>query len=198
MIKGIIFDLDGTLVHLPIRYDIIRKELQKLFNTNNEFIPLIPSILKIAANSDMVDRAFKIICKQEVVATNKLEIVEGAVDILNYLNSQKFLLGLVTLQCRRAAEKIISKMGTENLFSYVLTRDESNSRVDQLEKTLKELHLSSDEVIMIGDRLNDVTSATKVGLRSILVGKKKLEDNLGKVLIVERLSELKSGKFFKV
>lgn len=193
MIKGIIFDLDGTLIHLPIKYDIIRKDIQNLFKTNNEFIPLIPSIIQNAPNDKMIHEAFEIICKEELVAVNKLEIVDGAIDLLNHLHP-KFSLGLVTLQCRKATEKIISKMGVDNLFSYVLTLDESTDRINQIEKMVVSLDLSSDEVVMIGDRLNDVVSATKVGCNSILVGNKKLPQNEHKIRVVAKLSDLKNER----
>lgn len=195
MIKGIIFDLDGTLIHLPIKYDIIRKNIQNLFKTNNEFIPLIPSIIKNAPNEKMIHKAFEIICKEELVAVNKLEIVNGAIDLLNHLH-EKFSLGLVTLQCRKATEKIISKMGIDNLFSHVLTLDESTDRINQIEKMVSLLNLSSDEVVMIGDRLNDVTSATKAGCNSILVGNKKLPQNEDKIIVIEKLSDLKNERLF--
>lgn len=196
MIKGIIFDLDGTLIHLPIKYDIIRKDIQNLFKTNNEFIPLIPSIIQNAPNDKMIHEAFEIICKEELVAVDKLEIVDGAIDLLNHLHP-KFSLGLVTLQCRKATEKIISKMGVDNLFSYVLTLDESTDRINQIEKMVASLDLSSDEVVMIGDRLNDVISATKVGCNSILVGNKKPPQNEDKISVVEKLSDLKNERLLE-
>ena len=37
MIKGIIFDMDGTLIRLPINYEKIFKKLKILFDTNDEF-----------------------------------------------------------------------------------------------------------------------------------------------------------------
>lgn len=46
MIKGVIFDLDGTLIKLPINYNKIFEKLNDLFKTNDEFKPLIPTILK--------------------------------------------------------------------------------------------------------------------------------------------------------
>jgi len=196
MIKGIIFDLDGTLIHLPIKYDIIRKDLQNLFKTNNEFIPLIPSIIQNAPNDKMIHEAFEIICKEELVAADKLEIVDDAIDLLNQLHP-KFSLGLVTLQCRKATEKIISKMGVDNLFLHVLTLDESTDRINQIEKMVALLNLSSDEVVMIGDRLNDVVSATKVGCNSILVGNKKLPQNEHKIRVVAKLSDLKNERLLE-
>lgn len=196
MIKGIIFDLDGTLIRLPIKYDVIRKELQTLFKTNDEFIPLIPSIIKTASNDKILHEAFGMICKEETMAVDKLEIIDNAIDLLNQLH-QKFSLGLVTLQCRKAAEKVISKIGADNLFLHVLTLDESTDRINQIEKMVSLLNLSLDEVVMVGDRLNDVMSATKVGCNSILVGNKKPPQNEDKIRVVEKLSDLKNEKLFE-
>ena len=38
MIKGIIFDLDGTLIQLPINYDVVQKNLKELFNISDQDI----------------------------------------------------------------------------------------------------------------------------------------------------------------
>ncbi len=70
MIKGIIFDLDGTLVRLPIRYNIIFKKLGTLFDTKDEFKPLIPTILTKANNDvNLIQQAFDLICDEEVKST---------------------------------------------------------------------------------------------------------------------------------
>ena len=77
MIKGIIFDLDGTLVRLPIQYDKIFKKLQKLFDTSDEFKPLIPTIIEKSKNDPkIVQNAFNLICEEETFATNDFEIIE--------------------------------------------------------------------------------------------------------------------------
>ena len=44
MIELVIFDLDGTLIKLPVRYDFLRNELKNKFNIQGELF-LIPMIL---------------------------------------------------------------------------------------------------------------------------------------------------------
>ena len=88
MIKGIIFDLDGTLVRLPIKYDKIFTKLQNLFDTQDEFKPLIQTIIKKANNdSKIIEKAFNIICEEEVVAANNFKVIDGSIDILNYFRN---------------------------------------------------------------------------------------------------------------
>ena len=48
MIKGIIFDLDGTLIQLPIDYEKIQKKLKEFFNISDNLTPLIPRIIELS------------------------------------------------------------------------------------------------------------------------------------------------------
>ena len=64
MTKCLIFDLDGTLVKLPIRYELLQKNLKEFFNVENNFSPLIPSIIEYAQNNqNVIEEAFELVCK---------------------------------------------------------------------------------------------------------------------------------------
>lgn len=190
MIRGIIFDLDGTLVRLPIRYDLIQNNLKKIFNTQDEFKPLIVSIISHAkGDSSKINEAFESICKEESRATDELEIIENAFDVLEFFKSKKLKLGLVTMQCRKAVEKVMSKFDQLSVFSSVISRDESYDRKEQIEKMLKNLQLVPDEALVIGDRIHDIVSAKKVGCQAILVNREK--SNQVDVETIEKLSNLK-------
>ena len=77
MTKCLIFDLDGTLVKLPIRYELLQKNLKEFFNVQNNLSPLIPSIIEYAQNNqNMIDEAFELVCKEELIASNSFEIIE--------------------------------------------------------------------------------------------------------------------------
>jgi phosphoglycolate phosphatase len=190
MIKGIIFDLDGTLVRLPIRYDLIQNNLKKIFNTQDEFKPLIVSIISHArGDSSKINEAFESICQEESRAVDEIEIIENAFDVLEFFKSKQLKLGLVTMQCRKAIEKVMSKFDQLNVFSNIISRDESYDRKEQIEKILGKLQLLPDEVIVVGDRIHDIISARKIGCRAILVNREKL--NQVDVETIEKLSNLK-------
>ena len=190
MVKGVIFDLDGTLIQLPVRYDLLRDQLRRLFQSRSDFFQLIPSIVDHAkGDPTMVRKAFDLICAEEVLGTSKIVVIKGALDLLQQLKSDNQILGLVTLQCRKAARHIISNVGMDGLFSSILTRDESHDRLDQIEKTLESLGLLPAETIVVGDRLNDVEAAKRAGCKSILVGRKPSE-NENVSVSVERLDLL--------
>jgi len=190
MIKGIIFDLDGTLVRLPIRYEIIFEKLQNLFDTQDEFKPLIPTILKKANNDiELLQQAFDLICEEETLAANNPEVIDGAIDILNYFKKRNYSLSLVTMQCMKAAKLVLDKMQISELFSSIITRDDSNQRSTQIKKSVEILSLSPDKVVVIGDRIHDVKSAKQVGCSAILFNKDKLH-SFGECQVISELPEL--------
>ena len=195
MIKGIIFDLDGTLVRLPINYDKIFTKLQDLFDTQDEFRPLIPTIIKKANNdSKLVEKAFEIICEEEALATVNFKIVDDAIDILNYFKKKNYSICLVTMQCVKAANIILEKMQVSELFSSIVTRDLLHERNLQIKKSIESLSLSTNEIMMIGDRINDVRSAQQVGCSVILFNKDKA-NSFTDCHVISKLSELKNIDF---
>ncbi len=190
MVKGVIFDLDGTLIQLPVRYDLLRDQLRRLFQSRSDFFQLIPSIVDHAkGDPTMVRRAFELICAEEVLGASKILVIEGALNLLHQLKSDNQILGLVTLQCRKATRHIINNVEMEGLFTSILTRDESYDRLDQIKKTLESLGLLPAETIVVGDRLNDVEAAKRAGCKSILVGRNPSE-NEDVSVSVERLDLL--------
>ena len=112
----------------------------------------------------------KVICQEEQKAVDKLEIIDGAKDVLNYFKGQQIMMGIVTMQCRQAFQKIQNKIDELSVFSNVITRDESYDREEQIKKTIEKFGLQANEVMMIGDRIHDAESAIRAGCNSILVG----------------------------
>ena len=172
MNKCIIFDLDGTLINLPIRYELIQKKLKKLLNTESEFTPLIPSIIEQAnGNQNLVNDAFELLCEEELIASECLKEIEGSQELIDDILSKNHTVSLVTMQCKKVAEIILEKINFSEKFSSVITRDDSTDRSIQIKKTYESLNFMSSDVIMIGDRIHDIDSAKKAGCSSILVNR---------------------------
>jgi HAD superfamily hydrolase (TIGR01549 family) len=169
MIKGIIFDLDGTLIQLPINYDVIQNNLKQFFNTSENLKPLIPTIIELSKNDqNKIKIAFNLICKEEISASKNFKIMDETVDVLKFLKSKNLILCLVTMQCRTALKEILYKMNILDLFDFVISRDENYDRFEQIQNSLKQSSLHSSEVLVIGDRIHDVESAKKAGCIPIL------------------------------
>ena len=169
MIKGIVFDLDGTLIQLPINYKKIQKNLKQLFNTSNDLTPLIPTIIKLSQNDpEKIKTSFNLICEEEILASKNFKIMDNAIEILKFIKSKNLSLCLVTMQCQNALEKIIDDLQISNLFDSIISRDISVDRQKQIELSLQKIDLMPSEVLVIGDRLHDVESAKKIGCMPIL------------------------------
>ena len=110
MSKCIIFDLDGTLVTLPIRYELIQKKLRGLFNLEVNFSPLIPSIIEYSKNNEKLTHdAFELLCEEELIALEHVKEIEGLQEVIDYLLSKNYSISLVTMQCKKSVEIILAK-----------------------------------------------------------------------------------------
>ena len=78
-------------------------------------------------------------------------------------------LALVTLQCRKAALKILDVLDMKDLFSNIFTREDYTNRYDQIINTMDVLKINQTQTLMVGDRINDFESATKAGCQSIII-----------------------------
>jgi HAD superfamily hydrolase (TIGR01549 family) len=169
MIKGIVFDLDGTLIQLPIDYKKIQKDLKEFFNISNELKPLIPTIIKLSKNDqNKIRTSFDLICKEEILASNNFKTMNNALETLIFLKSKNLSLCLVTMQCKDALEKVLQKLQISDLFDSVISRDESFDRQKQIELSLQNVVLTPSEVLVVGDRIHDIESAKKIGCMPIL------------------------------
>ena len=169
MIKGIVFDLDGTLIQLLIDYQKIQKNLKEFFNISNELKPLIPTIIKLSKNDqNKIKTSFDLICKEEILASDNFKMMNNALETLKFLKSKNLSLCLVTMQCKDALEKILQKLQIPDLFDSIISRDESFDRQKQIELSLKNIVLKPSEVLVVGDRIHDIESAKKIGCIPIL------------------------------
>lgn len=194
MIKLILFDLDGTLVKLPTDYKIIQENLKKIFQTDKQFSPLIPSIIsKAKGNKSKIHEAFEMICEQEIIAIKNLKIMDDIKDVLSFLKIKNYLIGLVTLQCNKATMMILNKLDITSLFSNIITRDESYDRFDQIQQTIMKLKIKPEQILVIGDTIYDMESAKKAGCQSILFG--NTTDKEADLKIINNLSDLKEMVF---
>ena len=192
MIKGVIFDLDGTLIQLPINYDIIQKNLKEFFNISENLKPLIPTIIELSKNDqNKIKTAFSLICKEEILASKNFEIMNEAVEVLKFLKSKNLILCLVTMQCRAALDEILYKMNILDLFDFVISRDENYDRFEQIQNSLDNISLNSSEVLVIGDRIHDVESAKKAGCIPILKINKIKKNPSFDCRIIRNLVEIK-------
>ena len=149
----------------------MREDLSAEFKTEDIFSPLFGSLQKfLAERPEARERVFALIDEREIAALPNSSLVEGVEETLSKL-SKGASLSLVTMQGKRACEGILRKFGLSRFLPIHLTREDSLERSQQLRMAVSRLDSKRDEVLFIGDRLNDVRSAAEVGVAVALISR---------------------------
>ncbi len=156
MIEALIFDLDGTLVHLPVDYDKLFSEFKSIIHVENVH-PVIEVVCK--ADESTKRRIFKVWDKAEIACLSNVTVNEEGMGLYKDFDSRPKVL--VTFQGKKAASCIIESFKLS--FSAVFTREDSLSRVDQLKKAVLKLKVPVQNILFVGDSENDAASAKNVG-----------------------------------
>lgn len=166
-----IFDLDGTLFTLPVDWAAVRNDFASIAGEPIADKPLFQEVQRVvAARPALKQGILSMIESHELKAVNSARPMPGSVDLV-YSLFEVSKLALVTLQSKRACEEILRRHKLFDLFEAVVAREDSLDRAAQLEAALNRLGVLPRDAFFVGDRLNDVVCAKKVGITVALVGK---------------------------
>jgi HAD superfamily hydrolase (TIGR01549 family) len=162
VIKAAIFDLDGTLVNLPINYEALYEEFKKIVGTKN----IEPVTKTVAAlNATLKGKVFDAWTAAELATLPDMIIVERGMKLYQqYHNLPK---ALVTMQGEKTVQRILDILKLS--LQAIITREDSLNRATQIELAIKKLRLEPESVIVIGDRETDKSAAESVGCKFKIV-----------------------------
>lgn len=167
-----VFDMDGTLISLPVDWTNVRAELRRLTGTTLEFNPFFLDVQAIVAERPvLLGPMMRVIDEYEAKAVPLAALEEGARDALSAL-SQRAKLSLVTMQGRAACDSITERLAIRRFFSSSFTREDSMDRPTQLRMALESIEAKEPESVFVGDRINDLNAARAVGVRFIMIRKR--------------------------
>ncbi|MEM1587167.1 MAG: HAD-IA family hydrolase [Candidatus Bathyarchaeia archaeon] len=161
-IKIVIFDLDGTLVHLPIDYKKLRAEISSMLKMKKTSF-----ILNILFNISEKDQTkiFRLLDKYELEAVQNMKEIKEGMKI--YSDFRDKVRCLVTLQGELAVKEIIKRTGLS--FDFVVTREFSLDRYEQIKAAIKMFDADPREVLFVGDKENDKKAAEKIKCKFLLI-----------------------------
>jgi HAD superfamily hydrolase (TIGR01549 family) len=155
-ISAAVFDLDGTLICLPINWDTLFDEFKRIMHVD-VVRPLVDTVGRVDGKT-----------KHEVFAAwDKAEIAifESATfcgeGMRLYKENAEKPKALVTLQGKAVVKLLLEKFGLS--FDLVLTREDSLFRVEQLQMAAEQLKVPAKEVLFVGNADTDAAAAAKVG-----------------------------------
>jgi HAD superfamily hydrolase (TIGR01549 family) len=190
-LDSVIFDLDGTLVTIPVDWRGVREELRRAFKTESDFVPLFKALEDMLKQKlETRKKAFSTIDEFEKRALPGAKLLPGALPLLNQLVSQA-KLALVTMQGRAACQLLFSRLGLDEYFPFYLTREDSLERAEQVTMALEKLGAPPARTLFVGDRQNDLVAGRKAGVAVAIVGKAPAGENLEGVYF-EDLLELRT------
>ncbi len=160
-IKGVIFDMDGTVVDVPYDWKRIKQELQ----TQGE--PILSHIQKLQEPER--SRKWAILERFEEEATAQATLKEGMDKFLTLLKKKKIKTALVTNNSRKNLEFLLNKFQLS--FDFLLSREAGLWKPSGAPFlfVLQNLGLKDWECCVIGDSHFDVRAAEEAGIKRIFM-----------------------------
>jgi HAD superfamily hydrolase (TIGR01549 family) len=178
--SGIIFDLDGTLIHTSIDFTVMKERMISFLEergipegcltpkqTTVVIIATCKEMLREDGSSqeeiDVVNRTLEEIMNHgELEAIEDISEVDGVLEALQELREAGYKLAVLTRSHHTYAVEALKKIGALHLFDIILGRGETprpKPYREALEHTAMLLSLDPKETIFVGDNHIDADSA---------------------------------------
>lgn len=184
MFKYIFFDLDGTLTDSAegitkcVRYALESRGINvQDLNGLRPFIgpPLIESFMKFYGMTEEEARLCTAKYRERFKDTGIYEnkVYPGVPEMLAQLKANGFVLAVATSKPVEFAQRVTDYFDLTQYFDYITGPDFNGSlptKADVIADALRHFSISEAEkpqVLMVGDRSQDITGAKKCGLKTI-------------------------------
>jgi HAD superfamily hydrolase (TIGR01549 family) len=166
--KGFIFDMDGTLLTLPVDWDAARERLMRI-SGEGEFSPTFEALGQIVRDRpELKGQLFAAIDFFELEAEPKARLYGGSRETLELL-SRRAKLALVTMQGSQTRDRLLGRFAIAQRFQALESREDSLDRVEQLDLAVDKLGMQKRDVVFVADRVHDMNSAALAGVRFVML-----------------------------
>ena len=160
MLRCVIFDLDNTLVDSDLDFARIKAEI----GTDRPILEYRASL-----DEEGQRRVDNILERHEAAAAGTAALLDGARELLDFLESRGVGTALLTRNSRASVETLCARHGF--VFDFTVTRHDAEPKPSPAPVLLicKELNVAPEDALMVGDFLYDIQSGQAAGARTMLL-----------------------------
>ena len=181
--EAVIFDYDGTLVHLNINFSVVRQAVEKFLTEYGidpgslkglYILEMVDEATKLISQGDPSEaqlfcyKSLKLITEHEVRAAKEGKILPGVIDMLKLLKKRGVKVGIVTRNCEEAVRAVFPDV--ENFCDVFIPRDyvtRVKPHPDHLALTLKKMAVDNPaRCFMVGDHVLDIEAGKRMGMKT--------------------------------
>ena len=162
-IRGIVFDLDGTLVSSSLNFSWLKQTLACPLDQD-----LLAFVETIEDTSER-DKASQFICEHEMQDAQQAFALTGAVELVRYIAQREMPMAVVTRNSKFAAQL---KMSQNDLpISRLISREDYPPKPapDALLAIAQSWQLPAQAILYVGDYHYDVQAANNAGMVACLI-----------------------------
>ncbi|MBF8276414.1 MAG: cbbZ [Candidatus Brocadiaceae bacterium] len=161
MLRGIIFDMDGTITKPKVDFAAIEREIGAQ----------VGFIIDYAERSSPEERtrALSILERFEAQAAIESELNEGVLEMLEFLSKKKLKKAILTRNSRKSVDTVLRKHNLH--FEYIVSREDAKPKPapDPIFLLSKKMEIHTDHLLMVGDYKYDIMCGKAAGTRTVLL-----------------------------
>jgi HAD superfamily hydrolase (TIGR01549 family) len=161
MLRGVIFDLDGTLVDSQLDFEAMRVEMGL-----SEGLPILEALETMDAAER--ERCLEILHRHEHEGAERATLIPGVIELHSHLTARQVPQAVVTRNARHLALRVLERLQLR--FDPIVGREDGPVKPDPaaIFSICEQWKVSPSEVVVIGDYLFDIEAGRRAGARTVL------------------------------